>query len=165
MLTAIQRHPPSFRTRGHPRQPEERRDKGVGILLRLKAEGKPESPFDGCHLGTGKDSKAFFERVLRYCRDGVEIDDTFTWHAIFRAEGDLDRTASNTGRHWRDGDELSDLIGLVTGQENHRAAAGWPGELSPPDLASLHSQGSAARTFEDAARAASTSSAVSGCVE
>jgi len=80
------------------------------------------------------------------------------------AERNLDGNATNTSCHWRDGDEPPHLVGFVTRKKDHRAAASWLWELSPPDLAPPHSQGSAAKALADAALAASTSSVVSGWV-
>ena len=61
-------------------------------------------------------------------------------------------------------DEPANFVGFIPRQEDQRAAAGGFRELGPPDLAPLHSQGSPARLLADAARAASTSSGVSGCL-
>jgi hypothetical protein len=110
-------------------------------------------------------SKPFPHGVFRNGCNGVEIDDTLAQHAASRAEGNLDRNVSNAGCDRHDRDELSNFVGFVTRKEDYRTAAGRRWEFSPPNLAALHSQGSAARPLADAALAASTSLVVSGWFE
>jgi len=140
-------------------------NQGAAADLSLKAQGKGESPVHRRHFGAREDGEPLSERILRYGRDGVEIDDTLSRHAIFRTKCNLNGNPSNAGCDWGDRDEPAHLVGFVTRQEYHRAATGWSRQLSPPDLAPLHSQGSAARPLADAALAASTSSVVSGWLE
>ncbi len=134
----------------------------TAINLFLKAKGKPQSRVDRGHLGAGEYREPLSQRILGNGCDGVEISGTLSRHPVPGAERNLDGNAANTGCDWRDGDEPAHLVGFITGKQDYRAAASWPRELCPPDLAPLHSQGSAARPLADAALAASTSSVVSG---
>ena len=124
--------------------------------LSLKAEGKPESPFDGRHFRAREDGEPLFERILGYRCDRVEIDDTFTRHPVFRTKCHLDRNASNAGCDRRDRDEPANLIGSsrdrrITGRRpaglgssahqispcftpRARPRGSWQTRLAPPPL-------------------------------
>jgi hypothetical protein len=133
--------------------------------LFLKSQGKSQSRVHRRHFGAGEHREPLSQRILGNGYHGVEVSDTVSRHSVFGAERNLDGDAANTDCDWRDGDEPAHLVGFIMRKEDHRAAASWPRELSPPDLAPLHSQGSAARPLADAALAASTSSVVSGWLE
>src|SRR2546425_6442381 len=134
----------------------------MAINLFLKAQGKSQSRVDRGHFGAGEHREPLSKRILGNGCDGVEVSDALSRHSILGAEGNLNRYAANTRCDWRDGDEPAHLVGFIPRKEDDRTAVSWHGELSPPDLAPLHSQGSAARPLADAALAASTSSVVSG---